>query len=266
MARGTAVSVQPGANSSGRHVNDRCHGRPGKLDPRQRHIMEHPRVYAIYWDEYFTATPAAVDRMNAFFHFILGSSFMDALAQYGVVKPGTFVGHTVVTPSPPPPPPPILRHPPQVEAELKGWLDKGLPTVRPEQDTTDLLYVIFSPHRTNIGTGISGYHDNGYYQKTNGNVNLFWAVIQEWHAKGLPASAKALADACTWCVSHEMVEAFTDRDDHGFRNERGCEIGDICEVDRRASDEDEVKINTRKVGEWTVEPYWDAANGRCYPS
>ncbi len=224
--------------------------------------MAAPRVYAIYWDAYFKQTPKAVARMNQFLRQILRGRFVQQLRQYGVGK-GEFIGSKVVIPDPQNPPPRSLRRD-YIEAQLKSWIIDGIVKVKPALHETNLLYVIFTPNDTNIGTGIGGCHDSGRYGKPSGDDNLLWAAIQEWHYKPHAPTPQQFADSCTWCVSHEMVEAFTDRDGYGYKTAADCEIGDICEAAGNGSDV--IEINTVRIDGWLVEPYWDNQNRSCYPS
>lgn len=252
--------VSEGLHGGGAGVNHSCHGWTGIVPARKRHVMASPRVYAIYWDAYFQKHPWALRRMDRFFQVILRGRFMWGLRQYGV-RPGRFVGSTVVVPDPRHRLPRRLTQG-VIDAQLKSWLRAGTVTVAPRPNETDLLYVIFTPAATSLGPGLCGYHQHGRYRKSSGRANLFWAAIQQWNCQTpLPRTPRALADACTWCISHEMVEAFTDRDNLGYRTGGGCEIGDICECAAGCPKINKIKINDT----WLVEPYWSNAHQRCYP-
>ena len=56
----------------------------------------------------------------------------------------------------------------------------------------------------------------------------------------------------SFCVGHELVEAFTDLDGSGYVSSNGCEIGDICET----------KALFAYRG-WTVEQYWSNWDSAC---
>jgi len=237
--------------------------------------MTSPKVYAIYWDEYFQANPKAVYTMDQFFSQILTGPYMRQLGQYGVGQ-GQFLGSIVIVPgSDPTKPPPANLSAEQIVARLRKWIQPHGPVaVQPEPDETNLLYVIFTPNSTNINTPdtisgcLAGLHGSDKYpEDATGRDNLFWAAIQQWHEYGPPPES-AFADSCTWAVSHEMVEAFTDRDGRGwaYRDDNGnvCEIGDICEC-AQGSEDEKTPIITTKVQGWVVETYWDNANESCYP-
>ncbi len=227
---------------------------------RKRHVMTSPRVYAIYWDAYFKRRPDTVRYMNRFFQVILRGPFMRGLRQYGV-GPGRLAGSTVIVPDPRHRLPRRLSQG-AIDAQLKSWLRAGTVTVTPRPNETNLLYVIFTPAATSLGPGLCGYHHHGRFGKSAGDANLFWAAIQQWNCQSrLPRTPRALADACTWCISHEMVEALTDRDNLGYCTGGGCEIGDICECAPGCPKINKIKIHNT----WLVEPYWSNAHQRCYP-
>ena len=260
-----------GANRGGGcyHVNDECHGWVGPVPRNEGHAMATPEVYAIYWDEYFRQYSAAVNLMNQFFREIQRGSFMCGLSQYGVGE-GVFRGHSVIVPDPPPPQPPrppLKLTPEMIETQLRTWIDKETEgTPRPDPDNTNLLYVIFAPNNTDIGECVCGYHRSGRFDTPLERDNLFWAAIQEWHhdPEHLPSTDREFVDSCSWCVSHEMVEAFTNRDGKGYHTANGCEIGDICES-AKGSPAIKTPIIKVQVDGWWVETYWDNINRSCYP-
>lgn len=223
--------------------------------------MSSPRVYAVYWDGYFKRHPDVVREMNRFFRGILRGRYMAGLRQYGVGD-GRFVGSSVVEPDP------DTRLPARpkrayIERQLKNWIRSGAVAAAPRRNETNLLYVIFTPRHTTLGAGVCGYHGYGHFGKASGHANLFWAVIQQWHCGSRPpANPRAFANACTWCLSHEMVEAFTDRDNLGYHARNGCEVADICECAPGCPKIKTVTINRT----WRVESYWDNKRQTCYPA
>jgi hypothetical protein len=202
--------------------------------------------------------------MNQFFGDILGGKFMRQLGQYGVGD-GVFAGSSVIVPDRQPP---GFLEPQYIEEQLKEWIKRGIVGVSPTEDEANLLYVIFTPNFTSIsddGYCTCGYHQSGRYGNLPGDDNLFWAAVQEWHHNNnLPRNKREFLDSCTWAVSHEMVEAFTNRDGKGYHTDTGCEIGDICEC-AQGSETEKTPIIKAQVGKWWVETYWDNENQSCYP-
>lgn len=260
-------------------VNETGHGYAGGvgLPPGSvgnKVVMKSPKVYAIYWDEYFQVNPQTVYTMNQFFSQILTGRYMRQLEQYGGIGLGQFLGSSVIVPDPasPPPAPPALLDAAQIEGQLQHWISNKTVSVRPDKDETNLLYVIFTPSNTNMGDCLAGSHGHARYDEIPSvqkmDDNLFWAAIQQWHEYGTPSSGREFADSCTWAVSHEMVEAFTNRDERGFAYRPGdgnsYEIGDICEC-ARGSKAEKTPIITTQIDGWVVETYWDNTNQSCYP-
>jgi hypothetical protein len=276
MANFVGRASEGGVGLSCHAVNKECHGYTGgvtlpKGTTAEDVVMTSPKVYAIYWDEYFQANQQAVYTMNQFFSQILTGRYMRQLGQYGVGQ-GQFLGSTVIIPDPDP-----LKAPPanlganQIVGQLRDWINSGTVPVEPQRDETNLLYVIFTPSSTNINDNendiLAGFHGSATFPLgATGKDNLFWAAIQEWHEYG-PPPVSAFADSCTWAVSHEMVEAFTDRDGRGWAyrsNGNVCEIADICEC-AQGSETKKTPIITTAVDGWVVETYWDNVNKSCYP-
>jgi hypothetical protein len=215
--------------------------------------------------------------MNQFLTDILTSDyFMRALQQYGVGH-GQLLNHTVIPRDRGNPPRGTELTSESIERYLSDWIRDGTVADRPLPDESNLLYVLFTPQTTNLGKDdgtdpqcIGGNHDSGQYINSRGGDNLFWAAVQEWHHAGerLPRTAREFVDSCSWLVSHELVEAFTNRDGHGYQTADGGEIGDICECARGSETQKapiikaEVCVNGRV---WYVEPYWDNENQSCYP-
>ena len=69
-----------------------------------------------------------------------------------------------------------------------------------------------------------------------------------------PASgAKAVVNSVSYCISHELTEAFTNPRGKGFYSDaNGCEVGDLCE-----------QLGTFTVAGWNVEKYWSNKNKGC---
>lgn len=285
LPRKVARGIEGGTGSSCHAVNQGYHGWEGTIEGDKAHVMKSPKVYAIYWggdDEYFQNDPEADEKiqlMAKFFEDILGGKFMCQLKQYGVEE-AEFVGslRAHVDPEDPPPQAPEVMPPEYIEKHLKKWITQWIEEgkLTPPGADEQRLYIIFTPRATNIGDCLCGYHEFGRYDSADrkSDHDLFWAAIQEWHYNGkpandgAPATSREFADSCTWAVSHEMVEAFTNPDGKGYHTKDGGEIGDICECAQGSKDMKAPIIKAHldgREGGWWVETYWDNQNGSCYP-
>lgn len=186
-------------------------------------VMPAPRVFAIYWGRDWgspaTGMNASAVNMDAFLTAIMSSNYLDWLAPYGS-RHGTFLGSTWLDHSPTVP---QTLKPSEVASVLIGWLTTGLSPTVPGTDETSLLFLVFTPSEVTLapGDGVNGefcaYHSWGMYHKPSGDANLFFAVTD------------TTSDASV--VSHEMVEAFSDRDGRGwYSDDTGSEIADTCNL------------------------------------
>ena len=210
-------------------------------------VMASPQVFAIYWGRNYgspaTGLNSTARNLDTFFTTILANAaYIGPLSQYSVGA-ATFLGST------------WIDHDPgtaetltfdNVRDKLIGWLDLNMFPVVPRRVELDLLFVIFAPTEitlvdNNGAGGFCAYHWYGHYHKGSGKDNLFFAVSD--------------VTALTSAVSHELVEAFTDRSQHGWYSDNdGSEIGDVCSSCGSA---------TVTVGGFSAASYWLVNQGRC---
>ena len=112
-------------------VNQPCHGNTFGVTGHGSHVIPGPRVVVIYWDQYFTDTPAAVTVMNQFITDLVTGTYIDGLGQYGVGR-GSFQGSVVINmatyPTPNSQNPGVAFSESQMQAQLVTWLDRGVVT------------------------------------------------------------------------------------------------------------------------------------------
>jgi hypothetical protein len=257
------VSLRSGAPAG---INQPCHGYTGGVDPHQGHVMANPRIVVVYWDQYFTGTPAAVQSMDQFLSDLATGGFWDGLRQYGVGA-ASFAGHAVINmatyPTPNSQNPGQSFSQAQMQNQLIAWLDKDVVNPKPAGDEANLVYLIVAPSDTTLslnGTvgGFCGYHTSGKYNATTSRNNLIWATVSGYQK---PTTGQAFVDSVSFCVSHELSEAFSNPDDQGwFRtvNNKNCEIGDICEASANGN-----CCITVPYKNWQVENYWSNLDASC---
>jgi hypothetical protein len=210
-------------------------------------------VVPVYWGTAWGGEPYAsiAGRINGFFDFLVTSSYMDLLAEYGTAstpirhgsrlpsvnintEPGAVVG-TVRQVSDA-----------EIQQALNGWINAGtVPAV-----TANTLYFIFLPPgvTSTMGNGGSCTAYCGYHSFTG---NAYYAVIPYVNCTGC-AFPGDFFDTLTEVASHEFAEAITDPQLNAWWDPAsGNEIGDIC------------NRNTVRLGGFLVQTEWSNAQSAC---
>lgn len=258
------VSVAARARAAG-GTNAGCHSYTGAgLASHDKRVLKRPKVVPIYWDQFFIANPDVVTEANKLLHDLVRGPFMNGLAQYGVGR-GTIAKEIVIDTNATPVPATPWDSGGNADAvQLTKWLLDGVVTPEPEQNQLSLMFVIFLPltltltnGKDNAGvpvTDICGWHDHSRYNEGAGQDDLFWAVISTNSAR--QTSSHTFVDDISFCVGHELAEAFTNPSEDGYFD-TNCELGDICEVDSSGA------LATFNYRGWHVEPYWSNWDRAC---
>lgn len=254
-------------------VNECCHSFPRNVLANDIHVMRSPRILPILWGNYYVTDPGAVTEVRLLLTDLVTGRFMNGLAQYGVRR-GSMLNPITI---------PVMGNDPQnlrridVQNQLTTWIGNG--TVSPPAvNEQNLLYVIFLPTGSTTANSEYGYHDSARYTTPGGrpprNNNLFFATILTNPLLSPPAAdtttVELFARSLAYIVSHELNEAFTDRDFRGFSVDisctiagktftSNCEIGDNCEF-FRGTDITKFKYGYR---EWEIEWYWSNWDKNC---
>lgn len=210
-------------------VNGDCHTHGENVRRQDGRVMPHPRVMVILWGHFYVEHSDAVDTVRQLVTAIVAGRFMNGLAQYGVGR-GSLVDVAVIDTSSNDPAPAELSDG-DAEDRLKGWLRASFIGPAPAVNERNLLYLLFPPTSTVLtpaDEGFCGYHRSTKFNDASHNDDLFWATFRSHSAN--QSSGDSLIRSMAFCISHEMNEAFTDRDSHGYRASNGCEIGDLCEA------------------------------------
>jgi hypothetical protein len=233
-------------------------------------VVPGPRIVLVYWDQYFTSTPAAVTTMNQFVSDLAAGGYWSALGQYGVGT-ATLAASKVIdmtsfpTPNSQHPGQPFSES--QMQDQLRTWLTGGAVAPLPAGDEKDLVYLIFAPTDTTLtlggASGFCGYHEHGRFNATTSRDNLVWATVRNYNKASGASADQQFVDSISFCVTHELSEAFSNPDGRGFFNDsNGCEIGDICEAD--ATRPCCITVPYIVSGRtWHVEQYWSNLDARC---
>jgi hypothetical protein len=257
------VSLRSDDVSAKAAVNSPCHGFTGGVSGHSNRVVPAPTIVLIYWDQYFTNTPAAVTSMNQFVTDLATGNYWSGLGQYGVGA-ATLAGHVVIDmkawPTPNSQNAGKAFSEAQMQSQLTTWLDKGVVSPQPAGAEQNLVYLIVAPSDTTLSlgsltSGFCGYHQHGKYNASGSRDNLFWGTVQGYSKS---TSGQSFVDSISYCVSHELTEAFSNPDGGGYFNDsNGCELGDICEAGATGG------IVTVPYKTWKVETYWSNVDGRC---
>jgi hypothetical protein len=253
-------------------VNFCCHNFTGQLPANDKHLIWAPHIVPVMWGHYYALNPAAVTALVKLLTDLVTGPFMNGLSQYGVRR-GTVLNACVIDIIPP------NTGPANVDGhttfpQLQEWLNAGKVFPRPGDEgfsPAQLLYVIFVPTETMTDNNTDcGFHNSEKFNPAMVENDLIYAVIG---ANGpwvkTTSTATAFANSVAFCVGHELVEAFTNRDGHGYflnvectcngqSQPDTCEIGDICE--QRGTNP---CCTTFKYKGWNVEPYWSNWDNAC---
>lgn len=233
-------------------VNEECHSYTGGgVTPHGKRIIRHPRIVVIAWGHYYVVNPGVVAAGVQLLTNLVGGGYLTGLAQYGVAR-GTVVGSvTIDTGGANPAPATIDRGP--LRDQLVQWLRAGRVNPAPAKNEDSLLYFIFPDPSTMLTlgttTGFCGYHDHGKVNGSSDHNDVFFAAIR---TDGRTETDIGFMQKISYCVSHELAEALTDRDGGGFFD-GACEISDICEKKDR--------YTYRST--WRVEQYWSNWDKAC---
>jgi hypothetical protein len=211
-------------------------------------VLGSAEVVLIFWGAHWTGAGAPLQAsLNAFFDFILTSSFMATLQEYSI--PSTVIGNgrrvTSVNVSSNPGSGGQVTDA-QIQKALQGWISAN--TV--PATTTNTLYFIYLPPNVvcSFQGGASCTAFCGYHEHINNAV--FYAV--EPYITCVGCSFGSILDSLTKVSSHELAEAITDPAGTGWWDPNtGDEIGDICNT------------STTRLGGYLVQNQWSNARSAC---
>ena len=203
-------------------------------------VLPNVQLYLIYWGTAWTAstTSPTAGQITGAVQTMLASAYLTELTQYRGAGRGVVRGSAIITASDPP----HRFTDRQVRSFLTAGLDAG--TVPAPDADGQTLYGVVMPVGVASGEDLfDGEHD--FYTRRGQRIHFLWT-----------ASSSTLESA-TRILSHEVVEAATDPEGHGFRGVPGacgqdgwCEIADVCSG---SSVPDGI----------TVTSYWSNRAGRC---
>jgi hypothetical protein len=213
-------------------------------------------VIPIYWGAAWASGTNATlaTQLDAFFDFIVTSSYMDLLREYSTpattIQHGKRLSSVHVSGSEPGTVTPSGRQvtDAQIQTALQGWIAAG---TAPATTANTLYFVFLPPNVVSLAfgsqscTGYCGYHDHV--------GGVYYAVIPFANCSGCVFPGNFI-DTLTEVCSHEFAEAVTDPQLNAWFDPvtgPGDEIGDIC------------NRQTTRLGGFLVQTEWSNAQSAC---
>lgn len=179
----------------------------------QESVAYEPCVVPVYWDAHFKKTPADVAAFDEFLRALFCSSWMTALADFGVA-PARLLRSFV-----PDDAPRARLSQPQLEQQLTRWLKTEPSLQAPNRAERSLVYLVITPLSTQLTLGnltspqdFSGYHDCTPFSRTSQSRSLASEEDELFYAAvPLTVTGRAILDAHSRIISKELAESFIDR-------------------------------------------------------
>jgi hypothetical protein len=237
-----------------RAVNEDCHSLSEQVPANDKHVLRRPRVVPIMWGHSYATARRTARQLARLLTDLAAGRYMNGLAQYGVAHGS--VGRPIIVDITGTEPTTLSRD--DIQTQLKTWLDDGTVSPKPALNEKNRLYFIFPPTSATLtlpgASGFCGYHWHAKYNRRSHDDDLFFAVVG---TSVTPGAGQSLAEAISYCVSHELNEACSDRDGKGYTTPT-CEIGDICEQFGQSQ-----CCSTFAYGDWQAEYYWSNWDETC---
>jgi len=220
---------------------------PPRLTYRGGPLLASVQTFLFFWGDAWEQQKDLMEKLSAFFDYIVASPLIDQLAEYSVqdytISYGSRTGAIVLRSSP---------AADVTDTDIQRLIQDEIasdPAVA--QPTPDSLYYVFLPPGVAVGLDGASSCVNfcGYHDAIDGKI--FYAVMPYPDCGGCEGGLSVL-DALTSTSSHELCEAITDPiPGHGFYDDQNGEIGDIC------------AWQTRQLGGYAVQLEWSNSQGRC---
>ncbi len=219
-------------------------------------VIQSVQVVPIYWGAAWAtgANATLASSVDSFFDFIVTSTLMDLLAEYGVagqhIRHGSRLPSVHVTNSEPGTPTASGRSidDGQIQSTLRAWISAH--TV-PATTANTLYFIYLPPNVTSTGSDGKKSCDKMCAYHGSYDDRVFYAVMPFANCANC-GFASVLLDNMTVISSHEFCEAVTDPAGNTWWDaDTGNEIGDICSG-----------TNTR-LGNFLVQTEWSDKQDLC---
>jgi hypothetical protein len=212
-------------------------------------LLSAVEVVTVFWGAAWDDTTAqgTAQSLNAFFQFVVSSSYVDQLGEYSTpdqkIGRGRYAGTARVTGTAP--------GASVTDGAIQEMLQRELTRKSLPAPTANTVYFAFLPPGVTVVAGserscqaFCGYHDRS-------SSGLFYAAVPYPNCSGCLADLRPL-DALTSVCSHELAEAITDPvPGAGWYDDANGEIGDIC------------AWQNKKVGAYEVQLLWSNRAKAC---
>jgi len=206
-------------------------------------------VVTVYWGAAWNeaTAQATAQSLNAFFQFVVASSYMDQLAEYNTpqqkIGRGRYAGTARVIDTAP--------GASVTDSAIQQMLEGEVARKSVPAGTANRLYFVLLPPGVTVvaGSERSCQAFCGYHDRSAGG--LFYAVVPYPNCAGCLADLQPL-DALTSVCSHELAEAITDPvPGQGWYDDTNGEIGDVC------------AWQNKKLGAYEVQLLWSNRAKAC---
>jgi len=189
-------------------------------------VLPHVEVEGAFYGSYWGSGAGAQQGsdLNTYLQYIVNSSFMDDLAEYGVGR-GTLVDNGIADPG-------ISGGQTVDDTQIRSMLLQNISRGFLQAPDLNRLYIVFTaPNVTVTDGGQNSIHDFfGYHDSfVSPSLHLIrYAVVAHPIGNG---DANGLNDfqTLTWVTSHEIAESATNPDNGGWYDTKtDDEIADVC--------------------------------------
>jgi roadblock/LC7 domain-containing protein len=221
-------------------------------------VLGSVEVVPIYWGVAWASgtTAQLASELDGFFDFIVTSSYMDLLSEYGTaatpIQHGRRLASVHVSASEPgtaTPPSGRQVTDAQIRQALQGWIADG---TAPATSANTLYFIYLPPNVVSLDFNTQSCAPGGYCGYHDHIDAVYYAVIPYVNCSGCVFAGNFL-DTLTEVSSHELAEAITDPALNAWwdPNTGGDEIGDIC------------NRQTVRLGNYLVQTEWSNAQSAC---
>lgn len=189
-------------------------------------IISHPQVVAVYYGDYWSTSTGmqSAAQINTFLSYVVNSSFMDQLNQYGVGR-GTTLGVGVIDSG-------LAGGNAITDADIQAKLSGDFTSGRLPGVASNTLYLVFTPPDVSVSSSVLnnafdqfGYHSALSYG-TNGGI-ADYAVIINPVGNGTYGSLTNF-QTITHTITLELANAVTDPTGNGWIDRStGYEVGSL---------------------------------------